>query len=430
MKKYVSFLLYYTIINIILVTLSSTLYAAPIRMTPVVRAVQQASPYVVSIHVTTQIKNTPSSSNRVGSGVIFDGTKGYIVTTAHILNNATQIAVYLHNGQAIPAKIISLQKDIDIAILQVNPTGLPTKNILGSSSDIMLGETVIAIGNPYGFENTITVGVISALSRSIETPKGRVSGLLQTDAAINPGNSGGPLVNLEGKIIAINTIIDTRAEGIGFAIPIDKVRFIVNKLLAKQGILPTYIGIDIKDTHSTKRALTRSNPIQGVEVAHVYKESPAEKEGLISGDTIVRINGTPVRSKQEYFTMVNSLLYPEPVYVNILRNNTKQVTLKIKTRELLEEEIIHLLWEQWGIRVRNENGMLRIISLNHSLHLPPQYFKVSDVIVRIQNKNIHSVQTLYEQLLLHKKSNQYIVTIERKGHEQKFVVVQKKEYTY
>lgn len=426
MKQYYSFLLSCIMLSLLIfsVTEEST---AGIRDTPIVKAVQKASPYVVSIQVTTRMQNSSTTSNRIGSGVIFDGTKGYIVTTAHILNNATQIIVYLHNGQAIPAKTLTLQKDLDIAVLQVNPIGLPAKSMLGNSSDIMLGETVIAIGNPYGFENTITVGVISATSRSIETSKGRVSGLLQTDAAINPGNSGGPLVNLEGKIIAINTIIDTRAEGIGFAIPINIVRFIVNKLLAKQGIVPTYLGINVEEINKNKRFLARTNAITGVEVAHVFSESPADKEGITSGDTIIRINGQPIHSKQEYITMVNSFIYPEPIQMNIIKGNTSQVTVHVRPRELHHEEIEALLWQQWGIRVRNENGMLRVLNVNNTLSSSQQYFRRGDVILRVQNHPITSIQTLYEQLLYQNKNSQYIVTVERKGHEEKFLILQRSD---
>lgn len=426
MKQYFFLPFYCVLVSIFLFSIHSTSMAG-IRDTPVVKAVQKASPYVVSIHVTTQIPNSKSTSTRVGSGVIFDGIKGYIVTTAHILNNASQITIYLHNGQAVPAKTLTLQKDIDIAVLQINPVGLPTKSILGNSSDIMLGETVIAIGNPYGFENTITVGVISALSRSIDTPKGRVSGLLQTDAAINPGNSGGPLVNLEGKIIAINTIIDTRAEGIGFAIPINTVRFIVTRLLANKGILPTYLGIDVAEVNKSKRALSRRNVFTGVEVAHVYNDSPAEKGGLTSGDTIVRINGNPIRSKQDYMTIVNSFIYPEPIQMNVIKGNTTQVTLNVKPRELTHDEIITILWQQWGIRVRNENGMLRVLSVNNTFPVPEQYFRVNDVILRVQNNPISSIETLYEQLLQQNKGSQYIVTVERRGSEEKFLILQRKE---
>ena len=428
MKKYFFLSLYCIITTILIFSISTPSFSrSNIRDTPVVKAVKKASSYVVSIHVTTRIPNSKTTSNRVGSGVIFDGSKGYIVTTAHILNNASQIIIYLHNGQAIPAKILTLQKDIDIAILQINPSGLPTKNILGNSSDLMLGETVIAIGNPYGFENTITVGVISALSRSIETPKGRVSGLIQTDAAINPGNSGGPLVNLEGKIIAINTIIDTRAEGIGFAIPINTVRFIVNKLLANEGILPTYLGIDVEEVNKSKKLLSRTNLIAGVEVAHVYRESPADQGGISSGDTIVRINGNPIRSKQEYLTIVNSFIYPEPIQMNIIKGNATQVTIKVKPRELTKEEIATILWQQWGLRVRNENGLLRVLSINNTLPLPEQYFRSNDVIVRVQNHPITSIESLYEQLLQQTKTSQYIVTVERKGDEEKFLILQRKD---
>lgn len=426
MKQYLSLPFYCLIISILLLSFHSYTMAG-VRDTPVVKAVQKASSYVVSIHVTTRVPNSSATSNRVGSGVIFDGSRGYIITTAHILNNSSQIVVYLHNGQAVPAKILTLQKDIDIAVLQINSSGLPTRNILGDSSDIMLGETVIAIGNPYGFENTITVGVISALARSIETPKGRVSGLIQTDAAINPGNSGGPLVNLEGKIIAINTIIDTRAEGIGFAIPINTVRFIVNKLLANEGILPTYLGIDVEEIKKSKRFLARTNIPSGVEVAHVYRESPADKGGVSSGDTIVRINGNPVRSKQEYMTLVNSFIYPEPIQMNIIKGNTTQVTVRLKPRELTKEEINSIVWQQWGIRVRNENGMLRVLTINNALPLPEQYFRVNDVILRVQNHPISNIETFYERLLQQNKTSQYVVTVERKGQEEKFLILQRKD---
>ena len=195
------------------------------RMTPVVKAVSQVAPAVVNITSTLierrpatpfdaffGMPNQPYRSESVGSGVIIDGGEGLVLTNAHVVNGATSISVRLLDGRSFSADVVGAEPDFDIAVLRLDGAkNLPAVR-MAESTDLMPGETVIAIGNPFGFSHTVTTGVISALDRTIQAEDGMFTDLIQTDAAINPGNSGGPLLNILGELIGINTAIDARGE--------------------------------------------------------------------------------------------------------------------------------------------------------------------------------------------------------------------------
>ncbi len=287
-----------TVITLILALASQ----ATERHTPVVEAVQRAAPYVVSIQTETLDQNPFAMwrgsvvNSSAGSGVIL-GEEGIILTNAHVVEGARSIQVHAADGVTWEADLLGLESDLDLAVLRVEATGLATVP-LGSSADLMLGETVIAIGNPYGLDQTVTLGVVSQTSRELELRAGVNQTYIQTDAAINPGNSGGALINLDGELVGINTAIHAQAEGIGFAIPIDRALKVADDLTLFGAVDAPWLGVDVADV--SQRTL-RGLPVErgAVMVARVHTDSPAAKAGLRAYDLITAVNGRPVLSRAD-----------------------------------------------------------------------------------------------------------------------------------
>ena len=264
------------------------------RTTPIVSAVRNAAPAVVNIQgqksVTDPIavgRTTPASRevNGMGTGVVID-SRGYILTNHHVVDGVRQINVTLDGGQAYVAQLIAHDRETDLAIIRIRtPQPLPTMH-LGTSQDLMAGETVIALGNAYGYEHTVTSGIISALHRNVQVNETQqYLDLIQTDASINPGNSGGPLMNLDGDMIGLNVAVRAGAQGIGFAIPVDKALEIATRMLKVEKLESYWHGIT---------PLAVDGPQGPVTVARIERDSPAELGGLLRGDELRQIGTTAI----------------------------------------------------------------------------------------------------------------------------------------
>jgi serine protease Do len=270
----------------------------------------------------------------LGSGVIID-KDGYILTNEHVISGASEIKVTLPDGREFDAEIKGTDKRSDLAVIKIDAHNLPLAR-LGDSDDINIGEWVVAIGNPFGFaienpEPTVTVGVISALHRYIPALGRRersYDDLIQTDAAINPGNSGGPLVNLDGEVIGINTAIITTSggyQGLGFAIPINKAKRVLNKLIKGEKILYGWLGITIQDLNDDLRNYFGIREKEGVIVVKVFKDSPAQKAGIKEGDLIVSFDDKPVKTSRDLVRMVSSTEVGRSVPMRVLRNGEENI---------------------------------------------------------------------------------------------------------
>lgn len=272
-----------------------------VRNTPVVEAVKKVGPSVVGITSKIygrDIFNRKFEINQsTGSGVIFD-EKGYIVTNNHVVSGSDDVNVLLSNGKTINGKVIGKDAITDLAVIKIDTQDdLPTA-VFGDSEQLQVGETAIAIGNPLGleFKGTVTVGVISALNRTLDNMEHRFK-LIQTDAAINPGNSGGALATADGKVIGINSskIMKQGIEGIGFAIPINQVKDITSQLIKNGRVIRSFLGASLIDEDLANRyGYDWSRDAGGVLVLNVYRDGPIDVSGIEIGDYLMQINDKPV----------------------------------------------------------------------------------------------------------------------------------------
>jgi serine protease Do/serine protease DegQ len=266
-----------------------------------------------------------------GSGVIFDAKSGYIVTNAHVVDNATEITVTLQDGRDLTATVVGSDVPSDVAVLKVPPESL-TQVALGDSTRLEVGDFVVAIGNPFGLQHTVTSGIVSGLGRSGINPDG-YEDFIQTDASINPGNSGGALVNLKGELVGINSAILSRSGGnigIGFAIPVNMARSIMDQLLKYGAVKRGLLGVNIYTlTPDTAKSLDIPNT-QGVLVSQVSEGSAAEKAGIKAGDVITSINGQTIKSNSELRNAVGLARVGDKLEVNLIRDRKPmQVTAVI-----------------------------------------------------------------------------------------------------
>jgi Do/DeqQ family serine protease len=261
------------------------------------------------------------SFQSAGSGVIFDAKLGYILTNAHVVEDATEITVTLQDGRDLKAEVIGSDVQSDIAVLKVKPDGL-SQIVLGDSSKAEVGDFVVAIGNPFGLAHTVTSGIVSALSRSGINPDG-YEDFIQTDASINPGNSGGALVNLRGELIGINTAILSRSGGnigIGFAIPVNMARRVTEQLVRYGTVRRGQLGVTMYTVTPDVAHSLGLNSASGALVSQVVDGSPAAVAGLRTGDVITSVNGQPVKSNSELRNIIGLRQVGDKIDIGLVRD--------------------------------------------------------------------------------------------------------------
>lgn len=278
----------------------------------------------------------------LGSGVIIDRS-GEILTNAHVVNEADKVTVLLKDGRTFEGKVQGVDEVTDLAVIKINAGGDVPVAPLGNSNGVQVGDWAIAVGNPLGLDNTVTLGIISTLKRSsreVGIPDKRLD-FIQTDAAINPGNSGGPLLNERGEVIGINTAIRAGATGIGFAIPIDKAKAIKDQLMRGEKISHPYLGVQMTTLTPELARQNNSDPnsavtvpeIKGVLVVRVLPDSPAAAAGLRRGDAIVQIDGQSVTTAEQLQSIVDNSRVGQALQVKVQRGNQTQ-QLTVRTGEL------------------------------------------------------------------------------------------------
>jgi serine protease Do len=283
--------------------------------------------------------DVPDTFLSVASGVIVDADKGYILTNAHVINDAQTVIVSLGDGRHYTAKVIGMDKPSDIALLQIKAKKLSAVPI-GNSNKLLVGETVVAIGNPFGLNQSVTSGIISALGRTslgIEN----FENFIQTDAPINPGNSGGALLDAQGNLIGINTAIlapERGSIGIGFAIPSDIAKSIMDQLIQYGDVRRGMLGIGAQDITPDLATAFNLSSTKGAAVTLVKVNSPAQKSGILVGDIITSINNTDIKNANDVVNTVGFLRVNTKVNIDLLRNNKKMsVTAQLMDPKALKD---------------------------------------------------------------------------------------------
>ncbi|MBI3991266.1 MAG: Do family serine endopeptidase [Candidatus Omnitrophica bacterium] len=353
-----------------------------------------------------------------GSGVIID-PDGYILTNNHVVRDADKIAVTLSDGRELKAELKGKDSRSDLAVIKVKGKDLPFA-ILGDSDKVKTGQIAIAIGNPFGYlgspEPTVTSGLISAIHRSMSIhgmggESITYDDLIQTDAAINPGNSGGPLVNIDGEIIGINVAIATRTggyEGVGFAIPVNSAKRIIDNLIAGKKVLYGWLGIQVKDVEDDIAEINGLPPSEGALIFDVIKDSPAEKAGFERYDIIRTINGETVKGARDVVTRVGRMDIGKKIKVGIIRNKTEKV-IEVEIGERPEEigeagkagetwrgiEVEEITQENAGrYGIEEETGVL-IINIEPNTPADDTRLQVGDIINEIAwEKGVRSIKNI------------------------------------
>ncbi|UQZ89320.1 peptidase [Deltaproteobacteria bacterium Smac51] len=349
------------------------------RRTPIVVAIEKARPAVVSIYAQVQQSRGGGPFSRdpfhdeffnrffqdhwsrrsrtdvtLGSGVIIDGARGIIATNEHVIRGAVSITVTLGDGRELPASVLGSDPRFDLAVLSVESKSPLPELKLGDSDHLMIGETVIAIGNPFGLSHTATTGVVSATGRTMPGEAGNepLRDLIQTDASINPGNSGGPLVDINGEVVGINTAIMARGEGLGFAIPSSQIKRITASLLrGDRGGAGMDMGLELAESGRPVKGET------GLLVVEAKSGGPADRAGLKKGDLLMKLDGSPTSTVAEY-DMILSSLSPGQSYAAEITRDNRAMTLNISPRILSEQEALDLAFRLYGLKVREERGYL------------------------------------------------------------------------
>jgi S1-C subfamily serine protease len=300
-------------------------------------AVGRVSPSVVNIEVHQAAGQTRSGEPRErrggGSGFVFT-PDGLILTNSHVVHDAKRMEVTLADGRRMPASAIADDPPSDLAVIRVDEPGLIAA-ALGDSQQLRVGQLVVAIGNPYGFQSTVTAGVVSALGRSLRSYSGRlIDDVVQTDAALNPGNSGGPLVDSSGRVIGVNTATILPAQGICFAIGINTAKFVASRLLRDGRIRRSYIGVSAQ-TVPVHRRVVRFYDLpkeMGALVLSVEDGSPAQRAGLREGDVIVALDGHPVAGVDDLHRVLTDVRVSVSCALTVLRH-TEKLELKVVPEE-------------------------------------------------------------------------------------------------
>ena len=295
----------------------------------VVGVVERVGPAVVGVTVEPERRRRRRQRNGQGSGLVFTAD-GLVLTNRHVVEGAVDVRVQLPDGQTLGATVLGSDADTDVAVLRLDVGGFPHAE-LGDSRSVRVGQLAIAIGNPLGFQSSVTAGVVSALGRTLRSANGRlIEDVIQTDAALNPGNSGGPLANSRGKVIGINTAVILPAQGICLAVGINTARLVADELIRRGRVRRAYLGISVQNVlldSAAARAL--GMPGGGVLVTSVERGGPAALGGITAGDVLIAVEGEPVAGTDDLYRALTGDRAGRQVEVGILREG-KPTTVRLE----------------------------------------------------------------------------------------------------
>jgi Do/DeqQ family serine protease len=369
----------------------------------------------------------------LGSGVIVDGEEGYILTNEHVIARGSKIKVVLQDKREFEAQLVGASPDFDLAILKIDPDEALPAIDMGNSDDLMIGETVVAIGNPFGFSHTVTTGVISALNRSVQTEDRTYRDFIQTDASINPGNSGGPILNIEGDLVGISTAIYSKAQGIGFAIPINKARRVMDDLIKYGEIQIPWLGLFVQELDRKLAFYFKIPEGEGVVISHVTEGSPAQDTGLAPGHVITAVGGRPVTSRDTFRSAIREYPPGEVVPLEVWKDGRSMV-VKVPSEAFPEALAEDLGYRYFGVRVEEITPELRlkfragttegvmVSELRRGSYLDGIGVRPGDVIRKINEVVVKTLEDFKKAVTRYRHKDSAVLVIQR-GNNQYYVTM-------
>lgn len=418
------------------------------RRDAIVQVVESSSPAVVNVNTETRVKENVGAPfgfqdpffdqffkdffemysvprervyESLGSGAIIDES-GIVLTNEHVIKMASKIKVSFVDGTEFLADVLGADPGTDIAVLQVKREGSRTLPALklGRSDDLMIGETVVAIGNPFGLSHTVTSGVISALHRSVRTDGRVYQDFIQIDASINPGNSGGPLLNVLGEMIGVNTAIVAKAQGIGFAIPIDRARRIVSNLLSQGEVSVPWYGARVQALDEQLSAYFKVP--RGVIVTQVEEGSPAERAGIRRKDVILSLEGTPIEYREDFYSLLRGYRNGDRVRTELLRDGEK-VAVAVIVRPFPETKADELAYDWIGIGVAPGPGKwLAITKVRPNGPAFSSGLRPGDVLIRMDGRPVRSIDEFKRIVLNIRGQASILLEIQRGNYIYRVVI--------
>jgi serine protease Do len=362
----------------------------------------------------------------LGSGFIID-KDGYIVTNNHVIADADEIKVKLNSGKEYDAKIIGRDPSTDIALIKIKADSNYSVVNLGDSDALKVGEWVVAIGNPFGLEHTVTAGIVSAKGRVIGS--GPYDDFIQTDASINPGNSGGPLINMKGNVVGINTAIISGGQGIGFAVPVNMAKGVIKQLKKEGEVTRGWLGVGIQDISDEMSEYYGVKGKKGVLISEIFPGDPADKAGIRTKDIILEINGEKIETSRELTRIIAGFHVGEAVKIRILRDGKeKTFTVKIAKREEAERVshgIPHKEQDAFGIRVSNltpeiarrldlrETEGVVVTGVQANSEGEDKGIQTRDIIKEVNHQSINTVEAYKDAIQKVKKDDTVSMLIKR-----------------
>ena len=407
-----------------------------------IEVAQSGSPCVVSI-VSEKTNKNPNmfffgpfdfedpyqqerKSKSLGSGVIVDAEKGYLLTNNHVIEDAEEIKVILYDKREFEAKVIGTDPPSDLAVLQIEANDLSEAK-LGNSDNLQIGEWIVAIGSPFGLHlnHTVTSGIVSAVGRSDVISKANFENFIQHDAAINPGNSGGALFSLDGNLVGINTAIATDGysrsnAGVGFAIPINQVKRVMEDLIGIGKVSRGYLGVYIEDLEENKAKALGIKDTKGAFIVMIVDDSPADKAGLKEKDVIIALNSMPIENSNQLRNDVSSMRPNDVVVFSIIRNELRQtvsVVLGERPSDNSESRINPETqsYDIIGLKTDNHKDGIIITDIDKKSIAYKNNLRKNDVITEIGREQIKSIDDYKNALEAYKSGDTIMLRIIKNG---------------